>query len=82
MVGIEKYTKDEQINWYVSVQACSSKNPGEIVFLPPPPPPQPPIAAIQILSHFLPKLSSTYDMLPKNHMKYPLHHLYKFPGQG
>ena len=32
-----------------------------------------PHGIIQTVSHFLPKLSSIYDMLPKNQMKYPLH---------
>ena len=41
-----------------------------------------PHSVIQSVSHFLPKLSSMYDMLPKNHMKYPLYHWYKFPVQG
>ena len=41
-----------------------------------------PHGVIQIVSHFLPKLSSTYKMLPKNYMKYPLYQLYKFPFQG
>ena len=27
MVGIEKYTKGEQTNCWVSVQACNSRNP-------------------------------------------------------
>ena len=27
MLGIEKCDKGEQVNWWVSVQACSSKNP-------------------------------------------------------
>ena len=27
MVGIEKYTKGEQINCWISVQACNSRNP-------------------------------------------------------
>ena len=31
---------------------------------------------------FSPKVSSTYDMFPKNHMKYLPHKLYKFPVQG
>ena len=26
MLGIEKYTKGEQINWWVSVQAYSTRN--------------------------------------------------------
>ena len=37
---------------------------------------------IQIVSLFLPKLSSTYDVRPKNHIKHPLCQLYKFPIQG
>ena len=41
-----------------------------------------PHGVIQSVFHFLPKLSSIYDMLPKNHMKYPLYQLYKFPVQA
>ena len=26
MLGIEKYTKGEKVNWWVSIQACSSRN--------------------------------------------------------
>ena len=37
---------------------------------------------IQSVSLFLPKLSSTYDVRPKNHIKHPLYQLYKFPIQG
>ena len=41
-----------------------------------------PHGVIQSVSHFLLKLSYTYDMLPKNHMNTALHHWYKFPVQG
>ena len=41
-----------------------------------------PHGGIQSVSPFLPKLSSPDDMLPKNHMKYPLHQIYKFSVQG
>ena len=41
-----------------------------------------PHGVIQSVSPLLPKVSSTYDMLPKNHMKYPLHQLYNFPVRG
>ena len=36
-----------------------------------------PYGDTQSVSHFLPKLSSTFDMLPKNQMKYPLYQLYQ-----
>ena len=41
-----------------------------------------PHVATRIVSYFLRKLASTYDMPRKNHMKYPLHQLHKFPVQG
>ena len=40
-----------------------------------------PHGVIQSVSPVLPKLPFTYDMLLKNHMKYPFHQLYKFPVQ-
>ena len=40
-----------------------------------------PYGIIQSVSYSIPKLSLTYNMLPKNHMKYPLDQLHKFPVQ-